>query len=139
MTNPLYDRLFAPLAGRSRAFLILPDGSEVSGDAFLAMVHRAAHALVACGVGPGDRVAVQVAKTPAALAVYGAAVAVGAIFLPLNTAYTAAEVDYFVGHATPRLLEARWRPLRAQTLRHMAARHGGGNFRQCTRCTTGCL
>ena len=122
MTNPLYDRLFAPLAGRARAFLILPDGSEVSGDAFLAMVHRAAHALVACGVGPGDRVAVQVAKTRAALAVYGAAVAVGAIFLPLNTAYTAAEVDYFVGNATPKLLLAD--PKAADALAPVAARHG---------------
>jgi malonyl-CoA/methylmalonyl-CoA synthetase len=86
------------------------------------MVHRAAHALVACGVGPGDRVAVQVAKTPAALAVYGAAVAVGAIFLPLNTAYTAAEVEYFVGNATPKLLLAD--PRAADALAPVATRHG---------------
>ncbi|MDP2085085.1 MAG: malonyl-CoA synthase [Gemmobacter sp.] len=122
MTNPLYDRLFAPLAARERALLHLADGGTVTGRAFLAMVHRAAHALVACGVGPGDRVAVQVAKTPGALAVYGAAVAVGAIFLPLNTAYTAAEVDYFVGNATPKLLLAD--PKGEAALAPVAARHG---------------
>ena len=122
MTNPLYDRLFAPLAGRDRALLRLADGGVVSGQAFLGMVHRAAHALAACGVEPGDRVAVQVAKTPWALAVYGAAVATGAIFLPLNSAYTAPEVDYFVGNATPRVLLTD--PKSASALAPVAAAHG---------------
>jgi malonyl-CoA/methylmalonyl-CoA synthetase len=106
MTNLLYDAFFAPLKGRDRAFLILPDGAEISGGAFLDMVHRVANALVAAGVQPGDRIAVQINKSPMALAIYGGAVAAGAIFLPLNTAYTAAEIDYFVGNATPKLLLA---------------------------------
>src|SRR5690606_11381931 len=106
MANLLYDAFFAPQAGLDRAFLILPDGTEISGDAFLGMVHRVANALVAQGVQPGDRIAVQIEKSPMALAIYGGAVAAGAIFLPLNTAYTAAEIDYFVGNATPRLLLA---------------------------------
>ena len=106
MTNLLYDAFFAPLKGRDRAFLILPDGSEISGTAFLDMVHRVANALVAAGVRPGDRIAVQINKSPMALAIYGGAVAAGAIFLPLNTAYTAAEIDYFVGNATPKLVLA---------------------------------
>jgi malonyl-CoA/methylmalonyl-CoA synthetase len=122
MPNPLYDRLFAPLGTRTDAFLILPDGRQITGATFLAMVHRAAHALRACGVGPGDRVAVQLAKTPQALAVYGAAAAVGAIFLPLNTAYTAPEVDYFVGNATPKLLLTD--PKMADALAPIAATHG---------------
>ena len=122
MPNPLYASLFSPLGLRDDAFLILPDGAEITGAAFLAMVHRAAHALRACNVGSGDRVAVQLAKTPQALAVYGAAVAVGAIFLPLNTAYTAPEVDYFVGNATPKLLLAD--PKMADALAPVAAAHG---------------
>ncbi|MDA0961350.1 MAG: AMP-binding protein, partial [Proteobacteria bacterium] len=136
MANILYDALFAPLASRDDAFLILPDGREIAGRDFLAMIHRAAHALTACGVAPGDRVAVQIAKTPEALAVYGAAVACGAIFLPLNTAYTADEVDYFVGNATPRLLlcDAKAAPaLSAVATRHGARvetlnADGGGSF-----------
>ncbi len=64
---------------------------------------RQANALREIGVGPGDRVAAQVAKTPEALALYGAAVALGAVFLPLNPAYTPDEVAYFLGDAEPRL------------------------------------
>ncbi len=122
MANPLYDRLFAPLAGRARPFLILPDGETISGAEFLALVHRCAHALMASRVRPGDRIAVQAAKTPETLALYGAAAAVGAVFLPLNTAYTAAEVDYFVGDATPRLLIVD--PARSDALAPIASRHG---------------
>lgn len=103
MPNMLYDALFAPLAGRESDLLILADGRRMSGDAFLRMVGRQANALAGMGLGKGDRIAVQVAKTPEALAVYGAAVALGAIFLPLNTAYTAEEVEYFLGNATPRI------------------------------------
>jgi malonyl-CoA/methylmalonyl-CoA synthetase len=122
MPNPLFDALFAPLAGRDRPFLILADGGQISGDAFLRLVARQAHALRAAGLGCGDRIAVQVAKTPEALAVYGAAVALGAVFLPLNTAYTGDEVDYFLGNATPRIFLCDG--TKAAVLTPVAARHG---------------
>ncbi len=122
MPNPLYDRLFAPLADRPDFLMTLVDDTAISGVEFLAMIHRSAGALRAQGVQPGDRVAMQVAKTPEALAVYGATLAVGAVFLPLNTAYTAAEVDYFVGDAAPSLLLVD--PARAQALAPVAAAHG---------------
>ena len=72
MPNTLFDALFAPLATRDDDFLILPDGGTITGRAFLAMVARQAHALREAGLGVGDRIAVQVAKSPEALAVYGA-------------------------------------------------------------------
>lgn len=122
MPNTLYDALFAPLAGRDTAFLILPDGREISGAQFHAMVAQQAQALRAAGLGVGDRIAVQIAKSPQALAVYGAAVALGAIFLPLNTAYTADEVDYFLGNATPRIFLCD--AARQDALAPVAARHG---------------
>ncbi len=122
MPNPLYDRLFAPLAGRPGSLIALADDTAISGAAFLSMIHRAAGALRAQGVRAGDRVAMQVAKTPEALAVYGATVAAGAVFLPLNTAYTAAEVDYFVGDAAPSLLLVD--PARAEALAPVADAHG---------------
>jgi malonyl-CoA/methylmalonyl-CoA synthetase len=62
---------------------------------------QAASTLAALGVKPGDRVAVQVEKSPEALFLYLGAIRAGAIFLPLNTAYTPAEVSYFVGDARP--------------------------------------
>ena len=122
MGNPLFDRLLAPLASRQGAFIHGPDGSAISGPEFLRMVARTAHALGAAGVGPGDRVAVQVAKTPEALALYGAAVATGAVFLPLNTSYTAAEIGYFVGDATPALFVCD--PAAAEGYDTVSAQHG---------------
>jgi malonyl-CoA/methylmalonyl-CoA synthetase len=122
VSNPLYDQLFAPLADRPGAFLHLDGDAAVSGPDFLACVHRTAAALRALGVRPGDRVAMQVAKTPEALAVYGATVAAGAVLLPLNTAYTASEVESFVSDATPRVLLVD--PANAGALSSVAERHG---------------
>ncbi len=96
MANPLYDNLFAVHAGETRPFLLTPGGGALSYAGFLAIAARFAHALISHGLTPGDRVAAQVAKSPEALALYAACVQAGLIFLPLNTAYTASEVAYFV-------------------------------------------
>ncbi len=133
-SNPLYDALFAPLADRDSRLLIQADRSEVTGSAFHALIARAANALRAAGVQPGDRVAVQIAKSPEALAIYAATVAIGAAFLPLNTAYTPPEVGYFLDNATPRLFLCE--PAKAASMAEVA-RHstlmtleskGGGSF-----------
>jgi malonyl-CoA/methylmalonyl-CoA synthetase len=55
------------------------------------------------GVEKGDRVVVQVEKSIEAVLLYLACLRAGAIYIPLNTAYTAAEVAYFLGDAKPRL------------------------------------
>ena len=99
MPNPLHDALFAPLKGRQTPFLILPDGATLSGAAFHDLCARVAGALVAAGLKPGDRLAVQVEKSPLALALYGGAVMAGVVFLPLNTAYTPEELRYFLSDA----------------------------------------
>jgi malonyl-CoA/methylmalonyl-CoA synthetase len=101
MANPIFDALFAPLAERDSPVLILQDGTKLSGRALYHLVARLAAQLVAHGVVPGDRVAAQIDKSPQALALYAASVAVGAVFLPLNTAYTLHEVDYFLTDAAP--------------------------------------
>lgn len=120
MGNPLWDALFAPLAARDDPLIVLRGGGTISGAAFLGMVARQAHALRAAGVGPGVRIAAQVPKSAEALAAYGAAVALGAVFLPLNTAYTAAELDYFLSDAAPAVFLAEG----ARDLGALAARHG---------------
>ena len=116
--NPLYDTLFAPLARRSGELMILEGGGTLSGQDFHALLAGLANRLRALGVEPGDRVAVQVAKSPEALALYAAAVAIGAVFLPLNTAYTPTELAYFIGNATPRLFVCD--PAKAEALRAVA-------------------
>lgn len=104
MTNTLFDALMARHAGDHRAALILPEGGIIDFDGLHALSGRLANLLVAEGVRPGDRIAVQVEKTPEALALYLASLRAGAVFLPLNTAYTAAEVAYFIGDAEPALV-----------------------------------
>ncbi len=96
MANLLYDNLFGIHAGETGPFLLTPEGGAMSHAEFLAIAARFAHALISHGLTPGDRVAAQVAKSPEALALYAACVQAGLIFLPLNTAYTASEVAYFV-------------------------------------------
>ena len=104
MANHLYDALFGRHEGSGRDFLILQDGSRVSHAAFADRAARFAAALVAAGLEPGDRVALQLEKSPDMLAVIAGAIRSGIVFLPLNTAYTAAEVGYFVADAGAKLL-----------------------------------
>jgi malonyl-CoA/methylmalonyl-CoA synthetase len=104
VANPLFDALFAPLANRTAPLMILSDNGEIAANAFHQMICRQANALHTLGVAPGDRIAAQVAKTPQALALYGASVALSAVFLPLNPAYTDAELTYFLTDASPSIL-----------------------------------
>ena len=104
MTNALYDALFSPNQGRDQTFLVTDDGAKISFDAFLARAAQIAHVLTANGVAPGDRVVVQAPKLADTLALYAACIQAGAVYLPLNTAYTLAELSYFVTDAAPRLI-----------------------------------
>ncbi len=122
MTNPLYDALAAPLATRETPVLTDAAGRSLSGAELHGMAMGFAAALVGLGLQPGDRMGVQIDKSPRALALYLAALAAGVVFLPLNTAYTSDEVDYFVGNAGAALLVGA--PARADSLRAVAGRHG---------------
>jgi malonyl-CoA/methylmalonyl-CoA synthetase len=103
MSNHLFDAIRA--AARSGAtFIETPEGRSWTYADMLAVSGRIAAALDLLGVRPGDRVAAQIEKSPEALMLYLACVRVGAVYLPLNTAYTLAELDYFIGDAEPRLV-----------------------------------
>ena len=71
---------------------------------------------------PGDRVAVQVEKSPQAVLLYLACLRAGAIFLPLNTAYTPAEIEYFLGDAGAAVFVCD--PARRERLLPVATRAG---------------
>jgi malonyl-CoA/methylmalonyl-CoA synthetase len=104
MSANLYERLAAGFPGdRSRPCFLLSDGAEISYGALEAGAAQVAGHLVALGVRPGDRVALQAEKSAAAVMVYLGTLKAGAVFLPLNPAYTAAEVDYFRQDAAPKL------------------------------------
>lgn len=104
MTNTLYDALIARHAHNSAVFLDLDDGITLSYAGFVARVAQLAHVLVDAGVKPGDRVVVQASKLADTIALYGAAVQAGAVYLPLNTAYTKSELTYFIEDAVPVLV-----------------------------------
>uniref|UniRef100_UPI003B519870 malonate--CoA ligase n=1 Tax=Roseovarius indicus TaxID=540747 RepID=UPI003B519870 len=99
MANPLYDALFGKYAGQETPFLYLPDGTVISHAGFLEMAARIAGVITGAGLQPGDRLAAQVEKSAGALALYAACVQAGVIFLPLNTAYTADELTYFIDNS----------------------------------------
>jgi malonyl-CoA/methylmalonyl-CoA synthetase len=99
--------LFTTLTANGRPdapFLERPDGRTDTYADLGAHTARYAHALRALGVKTGDRLAVQVEKSPENLYLYLATIRVGAVFLPLNTAYTIRELDYFIGDAGPSLV-----------------------------------
>ncbi len=103
MNQNLLARIEA-VADPAAPFLETMDGRRLSyGDAF-ALSGQIANALAACGVRVGDRVVAQVDKTPEALALYLACLRAGAVYLPLDMAFTANELAYFVADAEPKLI-----------------------------------
>ena len=100
--NLLYDRLMA--VGAPDAPAIETATLTCSYADLEAETARLAAALVQLDVRPGDRVAVQVEKSAAGLLLYLASVRAGAVFLPLNPAYTQTELAYFIADAEPALI-----------------------------------
>jgi malonyl-CoA/methylmalonyl-CoA synthetase len=118
--------LFSRFEGLNQAsaspFIWFADGGMISYAQASEASARYANALVGLGVRPGDRVAVQVEKSAQALYLYLACLRAGAVFLPLNTAYTLAELAYFLGDAEPRLVVCG--PASAEGLRGIIAAQG---------------
>ncbi|MFW2587436.1 malonate--CoA ligase [Sagittula sp. SSi028] len=104
MTNHLFDPLFGRHAGSTAPFVTPKGGAPLSYAAFLDLSARMAHVFDGLGLKKGDRVAVQVGKSVPALAIYAACLRSGLVLLPLNTAYTVAELEYFLGDAEPGLV-----------------------------------
>ena len=74
MSNPLYDTLFGCHAAKATPFLHLADGSTWTHAQFLELAAQYAHVIMDHGLVPGDRLAVQIEKSPQALALYAACV-----------------------------------------------------------------
>lgn len=108
----------------AKVFIRNGDGRSFTYGEIWDLAGRLAGALRAHGVEVGDRVAVQVDKSPEAIVLFLACARAGAIYLPLNTAYTLNEVDYFVGDAEPRVMVAA--PARLAELADLGAAHGVG-------------
>ena len=101
MSNHLYEALLGTRSFDDHPFLRLPDGAVLTYGELFALSGQLAHVLTNMGAEFGDRIAVQVEKSPNALALYLACVRSGLVYLPLNPAYTLAEVEQVVGDAEP--------------------------------------
>ena len=63
-----------------------------------------ANLLRALSLPEGSRIAVQVEKSVEAMMLYLATLRAGYVFLPLNTAYQSAEIEYFIANAEPAVV-----------------------------------
>ncbi|MCV0426376.1 MAG: malonyl-CoA synthase [Roseibium sp.] len=122
MSNYLFDTLTAFVPDLDKVFLKTPDEFALSYRDMFARSAQYAGALQKIGIKPGDRVAVQVEKTPEALMLYFATLRAGAVFVPLNPAYTVAEITTFIGDAEPAVFVCD--PSRADALAGAAQKEG---------------
>ena len=122
MNANLFDQLARSIEDRGRTAIETSAGERVTYGDLVARSGRLANVLVARGVKPGDRVAVQVEKSVPALHLYLATIRAGAVYLPLNTAYTLAELDYFIGDSEPSLVVCD--PARRAGVEPLAAKVG---------------
>ncbi len=118
----LFSRLFDGLDDPSRVAIEQLDGSRISYADLIARTGQMANVLVSRGVRVGDRVAAQTEKSVQGLVLYLATVRAGAIYLPLNTAYTLNELDYFITDAEPSLVVCD--PSKAEGIAAIAAKVG---------------
>src|ERR1700730_9378754 len=104
MNANLFSRLFDGLDDPKRLAIETVDGQHISYGDLIARAGQIANVLVDRGVKPGDRVAAQTEKSVTGLVLYLATVRAGAVALPLNTASTLNEREYFIADAEPSLV-----------------------------------
>ena len=115
--------------------LRLADGTVWQYQHLHERVAQIASALVAEGLQPADRLVVQVEKSAENLALYLACLKVGGVYVPLNTAYTDAEVDYFVQDAQPTLFIGQSQ--RSDVKTFTMDENGQGTLRECVAAHSG--
>lgn len=84
--------------------VLTDEGLEYSWSDLERSTAMVANLLQSLDLPDGSRVAVQVEKSVEALILYLATLRAGHVFLPLNTAYQSAEIEYFIGNAEPALV-----------------------------------
>lgn len=86
-----------------KAFLLTPGREPLLYSELASHTGKLHSKLLDLGVSPGDRVVVQTQKSPEAVLLYLACLRVGAIYIPLNSAYTLNEIEYFLSDAQPQV------------------------------------
>jgi len=122
MNANLFSRLFDGLDDPGRLAIEMIDGARISYGDLISRAGQMANVLADRGVKPGDRVAAQTEKSVPGLVLYLATVRAGAVYLPLNTAYTLNELEYFITDAEPSLVVCD--PSKAEGIGAIAAKVG---------------
>jgi malonyl-CoA/methylmalonyl-CoA synthetase len=104
-----------------KAALRTPEGRGWTFAELEAEACRYANALEALGLEPGDRVTVQIDKSPANLFLYLAVLKAGGVFQPLNTAYTESETEFFISDTNPKIFVCP--PAKQRAMRDVGDRH----------------
>ncbi|HYM35967.1 MAG TPA: AMP-binding protein [Steroidobacteraceae bacterium] len=102
MSN-LYQSIQAGLHSQRARVVIDTRVRRLTGAQLDVLVGRYANALLELQVNIGDRVAAQVEKSLENIALYLACLRIGAVYLPLNSAYRSAEVEYLLSDAGPKV------------------------------------
>jgi malonyl-CoA/methylmalonyl-CoA synthetase len=101
MSRNLYNSLMPASLSQEAIVLTTDSGERWSRAKIEDFTGRVATVLQRSGVKPGERVAVQVDKSPQAVCLYLACLKTGAVYIPLNTAYTQVEVEHILQDASP--------------------------------------
>ena len=109
------------VSGPERPFLETDDGRTYTRADLARESARFAGMMVDAGARRGDRIAVQVDKSPASLFLYLGCLRAGLVYLPLNTAYQRGELSYFLEDAQPRVVVCR--PQSFELMREISAGH----------------
>jgi malonyl-CoA/methylmalonyl-CoA synthetase len=104
MANFLFDGLHDEAKDSNDIFIQQPESRTFTYGDTWAISAQLANSITKLGVRAGDRVAVQTEKSAWTVMLYLACVRAGAVYLPLNTAYTLNELEYFIGDAEPTLV-----------------------------------
>ena len=122
MSHNLFSIIRDRISDPGRTFIRTSDGRSYTFRQAWDLSARIARTLSSKGLVIGDRVAVQVEKSPEAIILYLACLRAGAAYLPLNTAYTLAELEYFIDDARPLIVICA--PEKLNAIEPLAARHG---------------
>ncbi|MEW6349359.1 MAG: acyl--CoA ligase family protein [Thermodesulfobacteriota bacterium] len=126
--KPYYD-LLTPVSFLNRSAVVFADKiAVVYEDTRLTYrdlfhrVNRLAHALLAKGIGKGDKVAIICPNTPAMIEAHFAVPMIGAALVPINTRLSPGEVSYIVRHSDSRalFLDSEFAPVVAPILGELA-------------------
>jgi malonyl-CoA/methylmalonyl-CoA synthetase len=120
MTANFYAAVAASVdSGRERIILETDDGRTYTRADLARESARLARLLLDAGAVRGDRIAVQVEKSPASLFLYIGCLRAGLVYLPLNTAYQRGELTYFLEDAQPKVVVCR--PQAFELMREISA------------------